>query len=296
MSSIGEAKDNTSPGERYLSVVFLVVYSVFWAYSGLQLYRHLNSFQAFRLIHSLIFAFLLCISHSVRLLYWLDIIIDYPDVVYFTLQSFPNFILYNIGQVICYIWSALPRLKVKFDLARSSQFSYRVVKAGLVAFNAGADLIYFITLLVYYSAGRPLLNISLYLLPSFIVVYNCVIALLDFTLLAYSGWTLLIYIKSYCPILRTKKVTTTQITLSIWASAAFYLGRSCILVVLMSFAMEGRYNESSDHRVLLKLLYYLVSDLVFLVFLNLLVQVQEDQDSEIQKFSTNELTDTIISS
>jgi hypothetical protein len=292
MSSIGEAKDNTSTGERYLSVVFIVIYSVFWAYSGLQLYRHYNCLQVFRLIHSLIFTFLLRTSYSVRLLFWFDIFIDYPDAVYFTLQSFPNFILYNIGQVICYIWSALPRLRCRFDLAKNSRLSYKAVKTSLVAFNAGADLIYFIALLTYYSAGRPLLNISLYLLPSFIVVYNCVIALLDFTLLVYSGWKLLSYINVYCPLLRTKKVTTPQITLSIWASAVFYLGRSCLV---LSLVMKGNYNESTDQRVLLKLMYYLITDLVFLVFLNLLVKVQESQDSDIQKY-TERLTNTIVSS
>jgi hypothetical protein len=120
------------------------------------------------------------------------------------------------------------------------------------------------------------------------VVYNSVIATVDFTLLAYSGWSLLNYFKTYFPNLDTKKVQVTQIKQSIWASAAFYLGRSSLLISLMVVEIEVNsfnYDDSTDYYVFLKLIYYLLTDLVFLVLLNLIVKAQETHGTEIQKYS-----------
>jgi hypothetical protein len=125
------------------------------------------------------------------------------------------------------------------------------------------------------------------------VVYNSAIATVDFTLLAYSGWSLLNYIETYFPNLDTKKVQVTQIKQSIWASAAFYLGRSSLLISLMIVEIEVssfNYDDSTDYYVFLKLIYYLLTDLVFLVLLNLIVNAQETHGTEVQKSSAHTLS------
>lgn len=104
MSSIGEVKDDNSSETKDLSIAFCFVYAAFWVYSAVQLYKKYNSSYVLRLIHSLILLFLTRTLQAVRIFFWLDIVLDYEIGVYFILQSFPNFILYNIGQVICFTW------------------------------------------------------------------------------------------------------------------------------------------------------------------------------------------------
>lgn len=104
MSSIGVVKDDTSDSTRGLNIAFIVLYSGFWGYSAFQLYRLRKSSVLFQLIHSLILVFLSRTAYLVRIIFWFDIVFDYRQGVYFTLQSSPNFILYNIGQVFCYAW------------------------------------------------------------------------------------------------------------------------------------------------------------------------------------------------
>mmetsp|Transcript_18412 Transcript_18412/g.33139 ORF Transcript_18412/g.33139 Transcript_18412/m.33139 type:complete len:100 (-) Transcript_18412:1410-1709(-) len=99
MSSIGGKKDDETGAARDLNIAFCVLYGCFFMYSALQLYRKFNHSYVLRIIHSLILLFLL-----LRIFFWLDIVLNYDDGSYFILQSFPNFILYNIGQVICYTW------------------------------------------------------------------------------------------------------------------------------------------------------------------------------------------------
>jgi hypothetical protein len=161
MSSIGDVKDDSSPGTQVLCYVFIVVYSSFWVYSAVQLHRHYYSGVVFRLIHSLILIFLVRTLQAVRIIYWLDIFFDYTRLVYFILQSFPNFILYNIGQVFCYFWYAPCRLKIRFDLTKASDFSRKLLKFSFVAFNLGIDVVYFVAMVVFYTASISDLNIAM---------------------------------------------------------------------------------------------------------------------------------------
>jgi len=272
MSSIGDVKDDQSEGTRDLSIVFIVVYSAFWAYTAHQLYKLYSSSVIFRLIHALILLFL-----TLRVLFWFDIVADYGKGVYFVLQSFPNFILYNIGQILCYAW-----FKIRFELARKSERSMQLLKIGFIASNVTVDLLFFICMVVYYNKEHTHLDIAM-----FIVTYNSANAVIDFCLLAYSGHSLLKYIATYMPHLDTKKIKQ-----SIWACALFYLGRSVLLISLMIVEIQVNdfnYDDSASYWVLLKLVYYLLTDLVFIVMLNVIVKSQVKQDSEFQKFSEEHL-------
>jgi hypothetical protein len=161
MSSIGHVKDDSSPGTQILCIVFIVVYSALWVYSAVQLQRRFYSGVVFRLIHSLILVFLVRTLQAVRIFFWLDVVFNYTRLVYFILQSFPNFILYNIGQVFCYFWCAPCRLKIRFDLTKASDFRCRVLKFSFVAFNLGIDVIYFVAMVLHYSASSFYLNIAM---------------------------------------------------------------------------------------------------------------------------------------
>mmetsp|Transcript_18412 Transcript_18412/g.33138 ORF Transcript_18412/g.33138 Transcript_18412/m.33138 type:complete len:178 (-) Transcript_18412:836-1369(-) len=147
-----------------------------------------------------------------------------------------------------------------------------------IAFNVGLDMIYFVALMLYYFAKDLSIKISI-----FIVVYNVANSLFDFGLLAYSGWSLLGYLKVYFPNLNTSKVSHC-----IWASAAFYLGRSLLLVALyiVYFGTENFKDlQDKDCYVGLKLAFYLMTDLVFLGLLNCIIREQVKQDKSIQKHS-----------
>lgn len=111
--------------------------------------------------------------------------------------------------------------------------------------------------------------------------------------MAYSGRSLLNYIDVYLPHLETKKVHLIQIKQSIWASAAFYLGRSALLISLMIVEIEVtnfNYDDSAGYWVLLKLLYYLLTDLVFVALLHVIIRAQTQHDTEIQKFHDQTLS------
>jgi hypothetical protein len=92
----------------------------------------------------------------------------------------------------------------------------------------------------------------------------------------------------YFPNLNPKKVRFTQIKLSIWGISGFYLGRTVLMVAVFLLGVEiteFNYDYSRDYWVYLKLSYYLCTDLLFLVILNLIIREQSKQSKEVNTLS-----------
>mmetsp|Transcript_25813 Transcript_25813/g.45530 ORF Transcript_25813/g.45530 Transcript_25813/m.45530 type:complete len:105 (+) Transcript_25813:2930-3244(+) len=104
MASTADTKDDATMAQSIGFLILFSIYLICLAYACYKLYSSFTEARIFRIIKSLIVAFLICKPYAVRTIYWTDPLCDFPLAIYNLLEVIPNFLLYIMGQMIAYEW------------------------------------------------------------------------------------------------------------------------------------------------------------------------------------------------
>mmetsp|Transcript_25811 Transcript_25811/g.45520 ORF Transcript_25811/g.45520 Transcript_25811/m.45520 type:complete len:259 (+) Transcript_25811:2930-3706(+) len=248
MASTADTKDDATMAQSIGFLILFSIYLICLAYACYKLYSSFTEARIFRIIKSLIVAFLI-----LRTIYWTDPLCDFPLAIYNLLEVIPNFLLYIMGQMIAYEW-----IKVRLELRGETLDYLFKTKLTLIVMNGIATTIGLVILILQSIKVGGISGI-------YTIAINFVYAFVDLGIMLVAGLQLKYYIQIAFPGFSTHKITQTLIY-----SSFCYAGRSVVLLSL-SILMQTYPNIKTDNRgiywAIFIFFFYCLTDIFFLALI-----------------------------
>jgi hypothetical protein len=113
-------KDDHSLDGKVAFMCLLVVTGAVLAFSLFRLMKHLQAAPPYRPLqafYAVLCLFLTRIFQAVRVFYYLSPYLQYPDLLYYSLDMCPLALIYCVSGIVCYIWYLLGRRELSISFS-----------------------------------------------------------------------------------------------------------------------------------------------------------------------------------